>query len=440
MGLQVPKLSGAPARRILRVALLGVTMLVLAGCSEADEHQIRNLAMPDRASAQGPYTYELWKWAWVAAMVTGVIVWGLIFYAVVRFRRRSDDEVPRQTRYNLPLEVFYTIAPVLMCVVFFFHTVRVQDEVVKLDDNPDMTVEVMGQQWSWTFNYGVGEQDPGANPEDDEYAYQEYVYTSGDGNEIPTTPFLGFYPSYTLPPDTGRYRLVMEADATRNPSRTEWDFVSRGTADTRTAADGHLCVPETLPAGTVTGCRVEPLIYLRYSGLGLNPRNEATAPGSQRFEVTAYRQPSATAQPAIAGLKLWISYDGGGKWTRATVKAERDGRFTVSVAHPPTGHRASDTVTIRTEAWDKDGNRVQQTIRDAYRLVHPERRNDEGSFSGFVAGAKQGARIDWIGVSSEFAPQSATNDRTERDGRTPSDHFPVTVVLSPAGDGSSDGR
>ena len=142
MGLQVPKLSGAPLRRTLRVALLGVTMLVLAGCSEADTHQIRNLAMPDRATAEGPYTYELWKWAWVAAMVTGVIVWGLIFYAVVKFRRRSDDEVPRQTRYNLPLEVFYTIAPVLMCVVFFFHTVRVQDEVTKLDANPDMTVEV----------------------------------------------------------------------------------------------------------------------------------------------------------------------------------------------------------------------------------------------------------------------------------------------------------
>ena len=186
MGLQVPKLSGAPARRILRVALLGVTMLVLAGCSEADKHQIRNLAMPDRASEQGPYTYELWKWAWVAAMVTGVIVWGLIFYTVVRFRRRSDDEVPRQTRYNLPLEVFYTIAPVLMCVVFFFHTVRVQDEVVTLEDNPDVTVEVMGQQWSWTFNYGVGDQDASATGEGDDFAYGEYVYTSGDGNEIPT--------------------------------------------------------------------------------------------------------------------------------------------------------------------------------------------------------------------------------------------------------------
>ncbi len=192
MGLQVPNLSGVPMRRTLKVAMLGVTMLVLAGCSEADQHQIRNLAMPDRATAQGPYTYELWKWAWVAAMVTGVIVWGLILYAVVKFRRRSDDEVPRQTRYNLPLEVFYTIAPVLMCVVFFFHTVRVQDEVLNMDPNPDMTVEVTGQQWSWTFNYGIGDQDvdatgdPAANGEPGDFAYDQYVYTSGTGSDIPT--------------------------------------------------------------------------------------------------------------------------------------------------------------------------------------------------------------------------------------------------------------
>jgi cytochrome c oxidase subunit 2 len=186
VGLQVPKLSGAPVRRTSRVALLGVTMMVLAGCSAADQHQIRNLAMPDRASAQGPYTYELWKWAWVAAMLTGLIVWGLIFYAVVKFRRRSDDEVPRQTCYNLPLEVFYTIAPVLMVVVFFFHTVRVQDEMTNIDANPDLTVEVMGQQWTWTFNHGVGEQNVEATGEDDDFAYGEYVYTSGTAREIPT--------------------------------------------------------------------------------------------------------------------------------------------------------------------------------------------------------------------------------------------------------------
>jgi cytochrome c oxidase subunit 2 len=187
VGLQVPKLSGAPVRRLARVALLGVTMLMVSGCGGDawTRDQWSNFGMPDPASEQAPYTFELWKGAWVAALITGVIVWGLIFYAVVRFRRRSDDEVPRQTRYNLPLEVFYTIAPVLMCVVFFFHTVRVQDVMTEIDQ-PDMTVEVMGQQWTWTFNHGIGEQNPDATGMDDDFAYDEYVYTSGDGNEIPT--------------------------------------------------------------------------------------------------------------------------------------------------------------------------------------------------------------------------------------------------------------
>lgn len=186
MGLQVPKHSGVPARRILTVALLGVAMLVLAGCSEADTHQIRNLAMPDRATAQGPFTYDLWRGAWIAAMATGVLVWGLIAYVVVRFRRRSDAEIPVQTRYNLPLEVFYTVAPVLMVVVFFFHTVRVQDELTTIDPDPDVTVEVRGQQWSWTFNHGVGQQDTDTDPINGDYAYDTYAYVSGDGNEIPT--------------------------------------------------------------------------------------------------------------------------------------------------------------------------------------------------------------------------------------------------------------
>lgn len=76
-------------------------------------------------------------------------------------------------------------------------------------------------------------------------------------------------------------------------------------------------------------------------------------------------------------------------------------------------------------------------VRDAYRLAHPEKRDDEGSFSGFVAGAKQGSRIDWIGASQNLAVESATIDRMERDGRTPSDHFPVTAVLVPASDAAS---
>jgi cytochrome c oxidase subunit 2 len=144
------------------------------------------MAMPEPVTKQGMHTLHLWQGAWTAAWITGIIVWGLILYAVVRFRRRSEDEIPIQTRYNLPLEIFYTIAPIIMVIVFFAKTVDTQNAVLD-NATPDNTIEVVGQQWSWTFNYGLGQQDPSANNDatDDKYPYTSYVHESGTGSYIP---------------------------------------------------------------------------------------------------------------------------------------------------------------------------------------------------------------------------------------------------------------
>ena len=174
-------------QRLLKwgVPLFAVAFL-LGGCS--DDTEAGRLAMPDPASAQGEHILDLWQGAWIAALVTGVIVWGLIFYAVVRFRRRSDDEIPIQTRYNLPLEIFYTLAPVVMVIVFFNHTVKVQNDVLRDEKVPDNIVEVTGQQWQWTFNHGIGELDNSADDDrmDDVYPYDSYAYEAGYGSYIPT--------------------------------------------------------------------------------------------------------------------------------------------------------------------------------------------------------------------------------------------------------------
>ena len=129
-------------------------VLLLSGCAAEEAEQFRNLAMPTRdATATSHYVFDLWRWGWVAALATGVVVWGLILYACFAFRRRSDDEIPVQTRYNLPLEIFYTIAPVIMVVVFFFHTVNAQNSILEEVPDPDHVIDVVGQQWQWTFNY-----------------------------------------------------------------------------------------------------------------------------------------------------------------------------------------------------------------------------------------------------------------------------------------------
>ena len=149
-------------------------LVLLAGCSAETRHEWHNLAMPDPATEQADHIFYLWRYAWVAALATGALVWGLIFWVVVRYRRKRDDEIPVQTRYNLPLEIFYTIAPIIMVVVFFYHTVNVQNMVLD-DTEQDQTIEVVGQQWSWTFNYRLDGSTDGP-----------VVYTSGTGGDIPT--------------------------------------------------------------------------------------------------------------------------------------------------------------------------------------------------------------------------------------------------------------
>jgi cytochrome c oxidase subunit 2 len=158
VGPQLPKRmpSGSPLwRRAGLVLATSATLLALTGCS-ADRKEFERLGMPvisEGATNNAEGQYELWKWAWVAAMLTGILVWGLIGFAVVKYRRRNDDEIPVQTRYNLPLEILYTLAPVVMVVVFFYFTIEQQNDLDQDIKDPDHVVEVVGQQWSWTFNY-----------------------------------------------------------------------------------------------------------------------------------------------------------------------------------------------------------------------------------------------------------------------------------------------
>ena len=149
MGLKLPK----RLRTAGVWALVVPALLFLGACSPDDRETWERGAIPEGASNHSDNIITLWQWTWVAALATGVLVWGLIFYVLIKYRRRSADEIPVQTRYNLPMEILYTIAPVVMVLVFFFFVVESQNEVNADVDDPDHVIKVVGQQWSWTFNY-----------------------------------------------------------------------------------------------------------------------------------------------------------------------------------------------------------------------------------------------------------------------------------------------
>jgi len=107
-------------------------------------------------SPESKRMYDLWIASCIAALAVGVFVWGLIFWCVVRYRKRGNA-LPVQTRYNMPMEFLYTIAPILIVSVLFYYTAIVQTDVDKVSKNPDVTVEVVAFKWNWQFNYRDGQ-------------------------------------------------------------------------------------------------------------------------------------------------------------------------------------------------------------------------------------------------------------------------------------------
>ena len=141
--------TGRLGRAARLASVAGLLTVTLAGCST--EEALR-FGWPEGVTPQAKEMRELWTWSVIAALVVGVMVWGLMFWVIVRYRKRGD-ELPVQTRFNLPLEVLYTIAPILIVCVLFYYTAVTQVYVNKEIEKPDVTVSVIGFKWNWIFAY-----------------------------------------------------------------------------------------------------------------------------------------------------------------------------------------------------------------------------------------------------------------------------------------------
>ena len=97
---------------------------------------------------------NLWVGTWIAALAVGLIVWGLTVWVMVAYRRKKTDVgLPPQLRYNVPIEILYTVVPIFMVVVLFYYTARDESELLNTSKPADVTINVIGKQWSWDFNY-----------------------------------------------------------------------------------------------------------------------------------------------------------------------------------------------------------------------------------------------------------------------------------------------
>jgi cytochrome c oxidase subunit 2 len=142
---------GAARRLAVGLTVLGGSLL-LGGCSAPTFGEFRG------ATTQGKDEFKLWVGMFAAGLVVAGIVWALIFWAVIRYRRKGD-EIPRQFREHIPLEISYTIVPFVIVIAIFVATVYTENNVDAVAAHPNDVVDVTAFQWGWKFQY----QAPGSD-------------------------------------------------------------------------------------------------------------------------------------------------------------------------------------------------------------------------------------------------------------------------------------
>jgi len=139
-----------PGKRLGLAGIAVFGMLLLSGCTA---NEAFFFDMPEPATKEGPIIQNLWNGSWIAAWGVGIFTAGLMIWSIVAYRRRRINEVPEQTKYNVPIEVLYTLVPLVMVAGLFWFTARDQSEILTMDNDQSQTVNVVGFRWSWAFNY-----------------------------------------------------------------------------------------------------------------------------------------------------------------------------------------------------------------------------------------------------------------------------------------------
>jgi len=146
---QRPRRSRLARWAVLPIGL--VVSIVLAGCTQ---QQLQGYLPGDPGVTNHTgRIIGLWTTSWIVLLAVGLVTWGLIIWAAVAYRRRKGQTgLPVQLRYNLPIEIFYTIVPLILVLGFFAFTARDQTEI-EANNDPEVTIQVMGKRWAWDFNY-----------------------------------------------------------------------------------------------------------------------------------------------------------------------------------------------------------------------------------------------------------------------------------------------
>lgn len=137
---------GAKQKKFASFFLLGLVAAFFAGCSSESPSSLYP-ASGNAASISNLFYFIFW-----IAVAVFVIVEALLLYSVIRFRRKSEDEMPQQIHGNTKLEIAWTLAPAIVLAIVFVLTWQTLNDLANVPKN-SLPVRVIAHQWWWEIEY-----------------------------------------------------------------------------------------------------------------------------------------------------------------------------------------------------------------------------------------------------------------------------------------------
>lgn len=136
------------SKHLFGIALVGLSLAFLAACSKANPQSTFDTLGPVSRN-QATILYVIVG----AGAFVFLIVFGILAYAVVRYRRKPGDGDPPQTHGNNTLEVAWTVAPAIVLIAVAVPTLQGIFYAANPPANATLTVEATGHQWWFEFEY-----------------------------------------------------------------------------------------------------------------------------------------------------------------------------------------------------------------------------------------------------------------------------------------------
>jgi cytochrome c oxidase subunit 2 len=113
---------------------------------------------PETASSFASQVEPLWWFQVAVTVLMTALIFALVFFFAIRYRRRNEGERPAEIHGSAKLEIFWSVVPFLVMMVMFFWGSHLY--FTYFTPPPDaLDVYITGKQWMWKVQYPDGQRE-----------------------------------------------------------------------------------------------------------------------------------------------------------------------------------------------------------------------------------------------------------------------------------------